>query len=89
MHGFSRDGKAGFGIMFPLRWRNMDSSIVASAGIGKGEEFLPVAGVKEPSPQSVDPLFVKPGRFDEFSLGVGVVDQAHPMAFRAACMTSS
>jgi hypothetical protein len=37
----------------------------------------------------VDPLFVKPGRFDESSLGVGVVDQAHPMAFRAACMTSS
>jgi hypothetical protein len=31
-----------------------------------------VAGVKEPSPQSGDPLFVKPGRFDEFSLGVGV-----------------
>jgi hypothetical protein len=31
-----------------------------------------VARVKEPSPQSGDPLFVKPGRFDEFSLGVGV-----------------
>jgi hypothetical protein len=47
MHGFCRDGKAGFGRMFPLQWRNMDSPIVASAGIGKGEEFLPVAGLEE------------------------------------------
>jgi hypothetical protein len=47
MHGFSRDGKAGFGRIFPLRRRKRDLPIVASAGIGKGEEFPAVAGLEE------------------------------------------
>lgn len=32
---------------------------------------------------------VKLSRFDEFRFGLRVVNQAHPIARRAACMTSS
>ena len=48
-----------------------------------------VCGVEELSAECRNPPLVKLCRLDEFRFGIGVVNQAHPMARRAACMTSS
>lgn len=48
-----------------------------------------VHGLEEFSAKGGNTALVKQGSLDEFSLGVLMVDQAHPIARRAACMTSS
>ncbi len=48
-----------------------------------------VGGIKKPGAKSWNPAFVELRRLDKFLLGVGVVDQPHPIARRAARMTCS
>ena len=48
-----------------------------------------IRSVKELRTQSRNSVFVKSGCLHEFSLGLWMINQAHPMALRAACMTSS
>ena len=48
-----------------------------------------IRSVKELRTQSRNSVFVKSGCLHEFSLGLWMINQAHPMAWRAACMTSS
>jgi hypothetical protein len=38
--------------------------------------------------QRKNTIFIKPSGFDKLQFIPGMVNQAHPMAFRAACMTS-
>ena len=48
-----------------------------------------VCGVEKLGAECRNPSLVKLCRLDEFRFGIGMVNQAHPMARRAACMTSS
>ena len=48
-----------------------------------------VCGIEKLSTESRNPPLVELCRADEFRLGIGMVNQAHPMARRAACRTSS
>ena len=49
----------------------------------------PVRCVETLTAESRHASLIKLSRFGEFRFGVGVVNQAHPIARRAACMTSS
>lgn len=48
-----------------------------------------VYGIQKLSAEVRHPALVKSRRLNEFRFGIGVIDQAHPMARLAACMTSS
>lgn len=48
-----------------------------------------VCGVEKLSAECRNTSLVELCRLDEFRFGIGVVNQAHPIARRAACMTSS
>ena len=48
-----------------------------------------VNGVKELSAKRRNPSLVKPCRFDEFRFRIRVMDHSHPIARRAAFITSS
>ena len=48
-----------------------------------------VSGVEKLRAKCGNSPLVELSRLDEFRFGIGVVNQAHPMARRAACMTSS
>ena len=48
-----------------------------------------LAASRNSSAESWNSPLVELSRLDEFRFGVGVVNQEHPIARRAACMTSS
>jgi len=48
-----------------------------------------VCRVEKPGAECRNSSLVELCRLDEFRFGIGMVNQAHPMARRAACMTSS
>ena len=60
-----------------------------SLGSSKNDTNSLIGGLEELSTERGNSALVKLSRLDQFRLGIRVVNQSHPMARRAACITCS
>ena len=60
-----------------------------SLGCFLDDSYCQVSGIKKLSAERRNAVLVKLGGLDQFRFRIGMVNQAHPIARRAACMTSS
>jgi len=74
-------------------WHSVQANVLlngpASLGLFEDAFDSSICGFEELGAKAIDSALVKLRRLDQFRFCGGMVDQPHPMARRAACMTCS